>query len=259
MKQLLTTVLLCSFCFIGFCQSRVNEDRQTTLPRNFQEYEPSTNDKRVLGGSPVSQAIPSGSRFTIVDEIPDYYVVYFWEWTKDKDQQKRARINFENDSTTVKYFVIPKTQLDIVSEQIFRRWSPTVGALTFPFKYRPQNGKFEPTFGIGISGGVTWNPWRVNEHTFSLLAGISASSAHVDQFNTDAAANIHEASERTSVTISLNFLYQWQRLQIGISAGIDNILDNEVLKWKNQGKPWISFGVGVGLFSSSEIKSPGKN
>lgn len=48
----------------------------------------------------------------------------------------------------------------------------SVAALTFPFKYRPQSGKFEPTFGIGVSGGVTINPWRFNEHTFSMLAAL---------------------------------------------------------------------------------------
>jgi hypothetical protein len=131
--------------------------------------------------------------------------------------------------------------------------------MTLPFKYRPQTGKFEKTFALGVTGGVTWNPTRVNTHTFSLLGGISASSATVDKYTSNPAANIVDPTDRLAVTFSGSFLYQWQNLQFGISGGIDNILDNEIVKWKYQGKGWMSFGIGVSLFTANEIKSPGKN
>lgn len=258
MKRLFFVVILSAMALTAFCQSKVGEDRQTSWPWNFQEYEPATKAGRLSSGSGIFQNVPTNARFTIVDEttLPDSYIIFFWQW--EGDSLSKARFNYET-SGTIKYFIIPKHQLDIVSARIYRVFSASVGALTFPFKYRPQNGKFEPTFGIGVSGGVTVNPWRFNEHTFSLLAGIAASSARVDEHSTDPAANITEPSERTSVTISLNFLYQWERLQIGISGGIDNILDNNVLNWKYQGRPWLSFGVGVSLFSASEIRTPGRN
>lgn len=259
MKSLLFALLLSVFAPTAFCQSKVGEDRQTSWPWNFQEYEPITKTGRTTAGVATIQNVPANSRFTIVDEttLPDSYIIFFWRW--EENASNRAKLNYEAAGNTVKYFIIPKHQLDIVSARIYRIFSPSVGALTFPFKYRPQNGKFEPTFGIGVSGGVTINPWRFNEHTFSVLAGVAASSARVDEFSVDPAANLTDESERTAVTVSLNFLYQWERLQIGVSIGMDNIIDNEVLKWKYQGKSWLSFGVGVGLFSSSEIRSPGKN
>lgn len=258
MKQAFCAIVLSMLSLAAISQSKVGEDRQTSWAWNFQEYEPSSKTERVTAaGKSQVQNIPEGSRFTIVDEItlPDQYIIVFWQW--EKNATNRANINFESDGNAVKYFTIPKHELDVVSDRIYRIWSPSVGALTFPFKFRPQSGKFEPTFSIGISGGVTWNPWRYNEHTFSLLVGISASSARVDQYSTD--PPVPDPSERAAVTTSLGFLYQWERLQIGISAGIDNLLDNEVLHWRYQGKGWISFGVGISLFSASEIKSPGKN
>jgi hypothetical protein len=112
---------------------------------------------------------------------------------------------------------------------------------------------------MGVTGGVTWNPWRVGEHTFSLLGGIAASTATLDKYNTDPAAGIQDPSDRTSILFSLSFLYQWQHLQIGVSVGIDNILDNEIVKWKYQGKRWFSFGIGISLFTSNEVKNPGTN
>jgi len=260
MKTFFSTILLSCLSMAAISQSKVGEDRQTILPYDFQEYDRSKREKRVTNGQEEIETAPVGARFTIIDEttIEDSYIIYFWTWQKDSARQKA--LNFEEGSTTeIKYFTVLKSRLDVVSKRIYRMWSPTIGALTFPFKYRPQNGKFETTFGIGVTGGVTWNPWRTNEHTFSLLGGISASSARVDQYSTDPAANVTDPSERTSVTFSLGIVYQWERLQIGVSAGIDNLLDNEILKWRYQGKPWLTVGIGIGLFAASEITTPGKN
>ena len=92
-----------------------------------------------------------------------------------------------------------------------------------------------------------------------MLLGVGASSVTVNQYNTDPAAGITEASDRAAVTISLNFMYEWNNLQIGISSGVDNLFDNESVKWNHQGNIWFSIGVGIALFSKSEVTSPGTN
>ena len=258
-KMLLFATCLLAFLSL-YSQTKVDESRRTKFPGFFQEYNRNAKQPRVdVASNPVLQSIDANSTFTITDEttLTEYYIVYFWEWTKD--QNKKEAINLEADKSTIKFFVIPKKDLDIVSVKIYRRWSPTVGALTFPFKYRPQGGKFETTFALGVAGGVTWNPGRLNKHTFSALLGVAASSALVDQYSTDPVANITEQSERTAITFSGSFVYQWERLQVGFSVGIDNLLDNEVLKWQYQSKPWLSLGIGISLFTANEVTVAGSN
>lgn len=258
MKQICVTLLMSCLSLFAFSQ-RVNESWQTLWSWNFDEYNPPTANIRVdAAGTHVTRNIPSGSRFTIVDEttLADYYIVFFWRYP---DAIKRANFNYETDGISVKYFLVLKRQLESIAKQIFNRYQITGGAVTFPFKYRPQSGKFETTFAIGGTVGFRWNPWRFNEHTFSLLGGVAASSAKVDKYSTDPAAGITDPSDRASVTFLGSLFYQGGRFQIGISAGIDNLLDNEIPNWRYQGRGWISFGLGVGLFSTGEIKSPGKN
>lgn len=246
------------FCTTTFwAQSKVGESWKTTMPRDFQEYNRVSKIARVSGGAATTQSVPSGAKFTIYDEtsLADHYIIYFWLWPSGNAYQ--ASLNFETGgSSQIKYFVIRKDELELFARRLYRIAEPTLGALTFPFKYRPQNGKFETTFGIGASGGVTFNPYGQIEHQISFLLGVGSSSARVDQYNTDPAANITTPSERTAITFSLNAVYQWQRLQIGLSMGFDNILDNEELKWRQQGKPWFSIGIGVNIFTIGEGKAP---
>jgi hypothetical protein len=68
-----------------------------------------------------------------------------------------------------------------------------------------------------------------------------------------------EHQEAGAATLSLHFMYQWKSLQFGLSAGTDNLLDNEVVRWRYQGSVWMSVGIGVVLFVDNEIKTPGTN
>lgn len=263
MKKTLLATNFIALAFITTAQSKLNESRQTKSIQRIREFDWTTTAiKQDNAGNEVIQTFPKRSRFTIADEttLPSHYIVYFWDWSSSTVATSNyQKFNFNSATNDRKYFAIDKREIDIVSEKIFRLFSPSIGAMTFPFKYRPQNGKFEKTLAIGVTGGVTWNPTRINTHTFSLLGGVSASSATLDKYTTGPAANIMDATDRTAVTFSLNFVYQWEHLQIGISAGMDNILENEIVKWSHQGHGWLSIGIGVALFTASDIKNSGRN
>ena len=130
----------------------------------------------------------------------------------------------------------------------------------FPFRLRTQHDdKFEKSFSLSLCGGIKYNPWKTNEHTISMLFGVGASSVTLTKSNTGPNSGITENIEAGALTFSLSLMYEWERLQIGISMGMDNLFDNDNIRWKYQSDPWLSFGVGVSLFSKSEITSIGTN
>lgn len=135
-----------------------------------------------------------------------------------------------------------------------------MGALAFPFKYRPNDGSFEPTFSLNLTAGATFNPWRTNEHTFSVLLGVGPSSAKVNNYNINNKDEVIDGDlYLAAVTFSLNLVYTYDFAQFGISVGLDNLMDNRKYDWKNQGKPWFSFGVGVDIFKSNKTATPTDN
>jgi hypothetical protein len=252
------TILL-SFIYNSrsYGQNLIGESRRTTVPNSFQEYSQISRTAKTSLPNTGYKNIPINARFTIVNLDGDNYVVYFWDW--DTTKPNYANLNFDATLNEIRYFLIPVSIITNVSEKIYRRFSPSVGSLSFPFRYRPQDSKIEKNFSISMCGGMKWNPWRINEHTFSALLGVGASSVTLDKYNTGPNSNITEASERAAITMSLSVMYEWQNLQIGLSSGLDNLFDNRVEEWKYQGKPWLTLGVGISIFSKSEIGNPGSN
>lgn len=246
------------------------ESRWLNLPRPLPEYNQEVNKfvKTAGDDANIYQSVPARAKFTIADETDHGYVIYFWDWKpdpQDKSTKGVARNNYfkklNRDSVTheQKYFLIKKQDIDRLSTKIYKRASPSFGILNLPFKYRPNDGAFEKTFSLSFTGGVKINPWRTGVHTLSVLVGAGASSVELNKFNTDPKGNITENTDRPAVTGSLNILYQWEKLQFGVSMGKDAIFNNRTDYWHNQGKTWLSFGIGLAIFSNGEITTPGKN
>lgn len=259
MRKFIILMLVMASVYFCSAQSRVNESRQTKGYHEFPEIDNKTKKlKTDTSGQVITQDVGDKVQFTIEDDkgSSEYYIIYFWEY--DTSDVKYHQLNYDTLGKA-KYFGILKTDLDVLSRKIYRTVAPTIGAMTLPFKYRPQSGKFEKTFTVGLTGGITINPWWVGDHTFSILAGVSATTATLDKYNTDPAAGITDPSDRAAIAFSMGFFYKWENLQIGFSAGIDNILDNEIVKWKYQSKGWLSFGIGISLFTANEVNNPGTN
>ncbi len=242
-------------------QDLIGQSRKLINPYSLQEFSQTKNEKKASNDGGGIKSIPANSKFTIVDRVTlagsEFFVIYFWNWSKKNS--KYELLNYDSTSNEQRYFLIPVVSLNNLSYKLYRKFSPAYGVMTLPFKYRPQSGKFEKTFALSATGGVKFDPGQRNEHSFSLLLGVGPSTVTVDRFNTDSSANIQDPSDRAAVTVSLNFLYQWKHVQIGVSAGIDNLMENELIKYKYQGKGWFSLGIGISLFSNNEVTNPGSN
>lgn len=246
MRLLISALFALMFSGGVWGQDLINESRILKNPTNLFQYKKSvkskTSDKR--------EEVKSGSKFTIIGEENDFYKIYFWNWKKDS--MKYYEYNIDKSTGEQKYFLIEKNLIDVTSNKIYNRVAPAWGTFTYPFKWRLSDGIMEPTFALAIAGGIKWNPWYKNEHVFSALVGVGPSTVILDKYNTSLEKPLDEKITASSISFSLNLMYQYDFVQFGVSGGIDRIFDNHLYNWNNQGKLWISLGVGISIFKNNE-------
>jgi len=123
---------------------------------------------------------------------------------------------------------------------------PIVGAFTFPFKYRPQTGIFEPSLSLSGAIGVCIPLNSDATSSINFMGSFGPSSITLTKNNSADTGT----GTRSSATSAFTILGQWNKIQLAISVGIDDNLDNTIDKWTYQSKPWFSFGFGYSVFSS---------
>lgn len=199
------------------------------------------------------ETAPQGSSFNIVNITEDSYVISFWDWNANTNPTKRATFNYNAVNGNHLFFIIPKKDF-LVTTRVYKKWSPVLGILTFPFKYRPQTGVFEKTFSLSIAGGFNRLFSRINpDHSFAFTAAVGASSATLTPDNTRYDSGITENTDKAAVTLSFNVIYIFERLQIAGSIGIDNLLDGgNKIGWDYNGRGWFSLGIGANIFSQDK-------
>jgi hypothetical protein len=142
------------------------------------------------------------------------------------------------------------SEADLFSAKQTITFSAIGGAFTFPFKYRPQNGVLEPSLSLSGVAGIQCSLDKNNDASLSFLLGFGPSSINVN--NTNSADTNTANSTHSAATLSFTILGQWNNVQLAISTGIDNNLNNSTDKWIYQSKPWLSLGIGFNIFTSNK-------
>ncbi len=133
------------------------------------------------------------------------------------------------------------------------------GVINFPFKYRPQkdNKDFSGAFNFGAGIGFTFRHKKWRQLTHAIISGYSISNIVLDSpsvsKNADKLANTNNFS---AFSFSLGYLIQYQQVQAGLFVGWDRLSNiNQVeYDWNHQGKPWLSVGFGLAIFSGQKEK-----
>ena len=125
--------------------------------------------------------------------------------------------------------------------------SPIVGAFTFPFKYRPQTGLFEPSLSLSGAVGVSVPINKDGSASLSFMGSFGPSSISLSSKNSTDTGTTSRSAAPSAFTV----LGQWNKVQIALSVGIDDNLDNSTDKWIYQSKPWVSFGIGYSIFTAN--------
>ncbi len=248
---------------------------ESSIPRNYQLMATTLLNQCNATASTEGYdmvSIPGGSRFTIVNRYivvkqendktkkeETFYVIRFWHWNGKDSTEKNNNFYFDLDSNKAIYFRLTPEDLAFYAVEYVRRWTPVAGTLAYPFKIRPQ-GKLTFSKDVALTGlgGIRRNFGASGIQSLSFTIGIGLSSVTLDSLNTS--GSILKTSERASITIPFSCIYQWEKLQIGLTCGFDFLSAESNDNWIYHGKPWIALGVGFAIFSSesTEIKDDSK-
>lgn len=256
---MITLAMLVLLSYAAPAQQGVDgQNRQLNHSKILRRANPhsDTTYKELKTGIPatvVRTNLEGGTKFTIVDETLSDYVLTVWNYG---DPEKDGRYSEDSVTGETYFYLIPKNELDKISKILYKRWSATYGVTSFPFKYRPQTGVFEPTFSLSATGGVKYNFDRTNDdYSISFLLGVGPSSVSLTKDNTAPWSGVTTSTQSSAVTLSFGMVFQMERVQIGLSLGMDSKLDGNREEWIYQGKDWLSLGIGLSLFSNSLQKS----
>lgn len=127
----------------------------------------------------------------------------------------------------------------------------TWGFLTLPIKARFGNSKapftFEEKINFGISAGVKWQHVNKVYSASNLLGGVSVGGVKIDKDNSASA-----------LSLSVGYMYQYDKFQIGLFTGVDFIDKSAGVSWGYQGKPWVGFAIGFSLFGETNSTVAGE-
>lgn len=228
----------------------------------------------VLGNLLSNQIIPlpkissNYPRFTVLDEKDDYVIIKFWRWSAIKDIDLKLKYNEKNGIPI--YFRISKQDLLTKTRKHFNIWFKkgashiTAGTLIIPVKLRFNQFDFSKDVTLGPFVG-----WRTRLHNSSqsfisigFNVGITSVTLNEGNAMKEDKTKIEKSVDLAAFTWSYGAILEFNKVQIGIFSGYDNISENSGYKWNYQNRPWISVGLGYSILSrngNAKKESGGSN
>jgi hypothetical protein len=119
------------------------------------------------------------------------------------------------------------------------------GVLAMPFKYYSNDRSFGSGVSIGPYFGRRWGT-PGSAYTFATAATIGTVKGEVR----DAAGNITSTPDLQAFSLAAGWMWDISKAQntkpfkIGMFAGADWVSQDNVVKFKNNRKPWVAFQIG---------------
>lgn len=187
---------------------------------------------------------------SIATHLAEGYIYKVVKIEGNKTQLKALNFDIDDDKINAdlynsKIYTVLDTDLD--DNYTIKEYKDklSIGIITLPFKYRPQNKEsFETEFNIN----TTLNYSIVNFYnaSFNIQGGTGFGSVRLDELNSNVSA------ENAVNAISLGFIVgpmvQYKNVQFGLYSGVDIINNNSQLNWSHNGKLWFGLGIGYNLF-----------
>lgn len=163
-------------------------------------------------------------------------------------------------SSNQRYFIIDTNYIDsYATKDVLIRSSISIGAINFPFKYRPQKKyqDFSGSFNFGVALGVNFEHKSWRRYTHSILTSYSISNVVLDSISiTSNYSKLSSTNNFTAFSFAVGYLIQHEKIQAGVFIGCDRInrINQQQFGWKYQGKPWLSVAFGIAIFSPQNEK-----
>jgi hypothetical protein len=126
----------------------------------------------------------------------------------------------------------------------------SIGILTLPFKYRPQEEKtFEAQFNLNSTLNVLLihNFWGSGTNFYAQI-GAGLGSVELNS-NNSYGVGLDENINAATLTAFGGVMLQYKKVQAGFYFGCDQINNQNHYQWRNNGNIWRGFGIGYQLFN----------
>ena len=136
-----------------------------------------------------------------------------------------------------------------------------VGSSVIPLRIRLDPFDFGADFSFGTTFGTKFRLSPYNDASIHTVLGLHLTSVSLDSLDTEGAVTSTTTETETALTPLVGLVFGFSSAQIGLYSGWDFIKGEFKDKWIYQGKPWLSIGVGVSLFTAqgSNASPPAEN
>lgn len=183
-------------------------------------------------------------KFKIMEVTPTSYKIVAWPPFKPLKNNKKGNSYYYN----YKVFEVPKDEF--LSKAAIPEDEPdrfSIGILTLPFKFRPQDEKtFEAQFNLSSTLNVRIDKFMGTD--FYIQVGAGLGSVELNS-NNSLGIGADENINAATLTMFSGLMLQYKKVQAGIYVGVDHINNQNHYQWKNNGNMWFGFGVGYQLFN----------
>ncbi|MCU7548165.1 hypothetical protein OCK74_03525 [Chitinophagaceae bacterium LB-8] len=266
-KYVLTLCLLFTLSYAFAQKDLLKGIHQFTQSTELKEADPLGNEKKDKDANVIKKTVERGWEFTIDRITKDGdYVISFLEWRSNDTLNKEYVV--ENERS--KYFILPKAEYELSAQKWEKKGGFTVGAATTLVKIRPGSGDdlkkggyrvpfdFDNDFNLGLLFGwkhqQTFEP---NEIAHNFLAGFGITSIGVDSTTTQGYVKVK--SNQSALTLSLGYLFEYNKFQIGAFAGYDLVAGEVGRQWIYRNRPWIGINLGFSIFKAQGTKEKQDN
>ncbi|WLD24604.1 hypothetical protein NU10_04185 [Flavobacterium dauae] len=199
--------------------------------------------------SETANYLDDGIKYKIVDIEGDNIIVKVYPLFKKPGKKFKgvSKATYYNN----KLFSITKAEYLAKAEKFVKEDVPdrlSIGILTLPFKFRPQDEKtFEAQFNLNSTLNILLGVPRPS-HNYFIQVGAGLGSVELNS-NNSLGIGVDENINAATLTMFSGVMLQYKKVQAGIYVGVDHINNQNHYQWKNNGNMWFGFGVGYQLFN----------
>lgn len=254
-----TTVVLMMPCLHNGSKETADSAKVLSLVgQKFRVLYVSNDNKAVIQILDYTKKTKCSAKTTqtkVYDATPNFFKYNYKGKPDGYTNLEATDVNSRNYGSNQRYFLVDVSYIDAFAVKETKvGLALTTGVINFPFKYRPQKNKadFSGAFNFGAAIGFTLPHKQWRKFTHSVISGYSISEIVLDSASTDKnQKQLSSTNNFSAFSFSLGYLVQYQSVQAGIFVGVDRLsrINQEHYGWHYQGKPWISIGFGLAIFS----------
>jgi len=207
----------------------------------------------------VKNYLDPGVKFYIV-AINDKTVKLIAADFKTVSDERKARLQanaipIQSEYYNGKFYTITLENLIAFAEKVEPKDKISIGLLTLPFKARLQEEfAFDTEFNLNSTLNIRLG--EVAGMSFHYQFGAGVGSVNLNTGNANGLTET-QAQDVSILTFFNGFMVEFNKIQVGLYAGVDHINNQKNYDWQSHGNIWLGFGLGYNLFklSSSEPKN----